>query len=168
MLTAERLREVLIYNPETGIFTWLVRARPGAEAGDVAGCIDRLGYRRIAIDGGQYKAHRLAWLYVCGAFPANGMDHINGDPADNRICNLREATQGENNQNTKSYRNSSSKYLGVSWHTLKKKWQAQITVNGKQHYLGYFANEEEAHSAYCAAKTELHTFNPAQRLNCEQ
>lgn len=163
MLTAKRLREVLSYYPDTGIFTWLVRARPGA-----AGCMDRLGYRRIMIDGVQYYAHRLAWLYIYGASPTNGIDHINGDPADNRICNLREATQAENNQNKRSKRNGSSKYLGVSWYKRTEKWQAHITVNGKQHFLGCFGTEEEAHSAYCAAKTELHTFNPVQRLNCEQ
>jgi hypothetical protein len=168
ILTAERLREVLSYDQETGIFTRLVSATNRVNVGDVAGYVHQSGYRLIRVDSGRYLAHRLAWLYVYGAFPADGMDHINGDRADNRICNLREATDAENNQNKISERSGTSKYLGVSWSKRDNKWRATIHVNRKQHYLGQFATEEEACAAYCAAKSELHTFNPVPRKTMEQ
>jgi len=168
ILTAERLREALSYDQETGIFTWLVSPNFRVKVGDAAGCGHHTGYRRIVIDGVSHQAHRLAWLYVQGYFPTNIMDHINGDRADNRIFNLREATDAENNQNKISSRNSTSKYLGVSWSKQRNKWLATIHVNRKQRYLGQFATEEEAYAAYCAAKAEFHAFNPAPRKPMEQ
>jgi len=162
-ITQDRLKQVLYYDPETGIFTWLVRPTNSVQIGDVAGSLTRKGYRQIMIDGVTYLAHRLAWLYATGTFPVDGMDHINGNPADNRIVNLREATGSENDQNRKSRRNSASKFVGVCWSKDCKKWEARICVNSKQRYLGQFATEEEAYVAYCAAKKSLHTFNPVPR-----
>lgn len=162
-LTQERLKQVLHYDHETGVFTWLVKSAKNIKAGDAAGCFASYGYRRIKINRVMYRAHRIAWLYVYGAFPAAGIDHINGNKADNRLANLREANQAENNQNRKSHRNGSSKYLGVCWSKTAKKWRAKIQANRKSYHLGYFVAEEGAHAAYCEAKLEHHRFNPVAR-----
>jgi hypothetical protein len=95
-LTAERLREILGYDPETGLFTRLVRTGR-IRAGEVAGTAHSRGYRSIVIDGRVYLSHRLAWLYVHGEWPPEQIDHINRNRADNRLVNLRAAKQSQNN-----------------------------------------------------------------------
>jgi len=97
-LTAERLREVVTYDPLTGIFRWRV-TRGCAKAGAVAGGPEKKGYLRISIDGRRFKAHRLAWLYVKGCWPVDQIDHENGRNADNRFDNLREANNPLNSAN---------------------------------------------------------------------
>lgn len=158
-VTVERLKELLDYDPMTGLFKWKVR-RKGVEAGDVAGAVNHEGYISIGIDNSVYKAHRLAWLYMFGRMPNGMMDHRNGDRADNRIENLREATPGQNSQNkhVASAKNKSSGLMGVSWSNDRNKFYARICVNGKVRALGRFDTAEEAHQAYLAAKRELHPF----------
>jgi hypothetical protein len=162
-LTQSRLKELLHYDPETGLFTWLVSTGRRVKVGDVAVSINGRGYRQIQIDGKNYLAHRLAFLWVTGSFPKDQVDHIDGDPANNRWSNLRECTNAENNQNRASRKNSSSKYVGVCWHKRDQKWVAHIRINGKPIHIGYFDTEEEAYQAYCKAKAEIHTFNPIPR-----
>jgi hypothetical protein len=150
MLTAERLRELLDYNPETGIFRWNVAAR----AGTVVGCLNR-GYRVIRVDRMLYRAHRLAWLHVYGCWPTDEIDHINGIKDDNRLANLREVTCAENQQNRRSARtDNKTGLLGVS--SSQGGFQAQIKVNCKLFFLGRFATAELAHAAYLEAKRRLH------------
>lgn len=101
--------------------------------------------------------HRL----VAKAFVPNpenkpSVDHIDGDPQNNMVTNLRFCTNAENLRNRGSYRGSSSKYVGVHWHTASGKWQAQITINGKNKHLGLFSDEEAAARAYDAAARKLH------------
>ena len=157
-LTQERLQELLSYDPETGIFTNL-KSRGRVKIGAVAGSKNPNGYIYIAIDSKKYRAHRLAWLYVHGNFPANQIDHINEVKDDNRIVNLRLATNLENHQNQSSPRtNNTSGYLGVIWDKFSGKWRARIKVNGKQKHLGCFDTGEEASEAYVTAKRELHPF----------
>ena len=156
-LTAERLREVLNYDAETGIFTWLARTRNRVAVGDVAGSPDRYGYLRIKIDGRIHSAHRLAWLYVHGEWPKDQLDHINGIRTDNRITNLREATNAENGHNRrKPHSNNTTGYLGVK--RDRGRFQALIRLDGKQRYLGLFDTPEAAHAAYLEAKRRLHPF----------
>jgi hypothetical protein len=144
-----RLREVLHYNPETGVFTWLVSAGR-VRAGDVAGSISNpRRYRNISIDGRKYLAHRLAWLHTTGEWPPVFMDHINGDTSDNRIANLRPATQTQNRANTRRASNNASGFKGVCWH--RRKWRAQLIVNGVLYHLGLFDTPEKAHAAYVTA-----------------
>ena len=159
MLTQVRLRELLSYDPATGVFVRLVRSR-GCRVGDVAGCRNKNGYVRITVDRKLYFAHRLAWLYVHGAWPVDGIDHINRDPSDNRLANLREATTAENLQNQRIPKNNTSGFIGVSWHHPAKKWQAYIKLNGKNRYLGHFTDPAEAYAAYREAKARLHAFHP--------
>ena len=161
-LTAERLREVLHYDPETGVFTWRVRAGH-AKIGDVAGGYDGRGYRVIGVDGALYRAHRLAWLYTTGAWPADQIDHINGARDDNRFANLREATHRENGQNRTAHPFNTSGHPGVCWHKAAQKWMAQIRTSQKHRYLGLFSTPEEAAAAYVEAKRRLHTFQPEIR-----
>lgn len=156
VLTAKRLREVVSYDPETGHFTWLVsrpRARIGGRAGGLGpGCG---GYWCITIDRRRYVAHRLAWLYMTGAWPRTEMiDHINRDRSDNRFANLREATRGQNQVNSGKPSNNSSGFKGVR--RRYGRWFAQIKKSGKHYHLGYFSTPEEAHRAYCTAAIKLH------------
>lgn len=156
-LTADRLREILAYDPETGVFTWKVRTANCVRVGDVAGSFDDKGYIKIKIDGRMHKAHRLAWLYVHGVWPKSGIDHVNSVRDDNRSANLREATQAENMQNERVSRsNNKTGFLGVA--PSYGKFQAQIWVGGKKMHIGTFDTPEEAHAAYLAAKREFHPF----------
>lgn len=161
-LTAERLRELLRYDPETGILSWRVdrgKCGIGSRAGDSAGWPDKKGYLRAKVDGNDFMCHRLAWLYVHGRWPAKQIDHINGVRDDNRIANLRECSAGENQQNQRNPRRcGTSGFLGVSFKKHCKKWAAKIKVCGKQKHIGYFSTPEEAHAAYLKAKAELHPF----------
>lgn len=162
-LTQSRLKELLHYNPDTGLFTWKVSLSKRVKVGDIAGTVKNPGYLRIRIDGKPYYAHRLAWLYVYGAWPKDQIDHINGERTDNRICNLREATNAENQQNRKKQINNVSGYPGVYWNKSGQKWQARIKINSKTKYLGLFETPEAGHHAYLAAKAELHKFQPIPR-----
>ena len=156
-LTAERLREVLDYCPDTGVFTWKIRSNRRVKVGDVAGALRHNGYIQIGIDGCLHRAHRLAWLYVTGESPPSEIDHINCVKNDNRIANLRLATSAENKQNqSKAQKRNKAGFLGVSPH--EGKFQAQIKVDGKKMHIGRFNTPEEAHAAYLEAKRRLHPF----------
>lgn len=157
-LTVERLKELLHYDPETGVFVWLrSRRRLGVTAGFLAH-----GYRKIKVGGVAYPAHRLAWLYMTGEWPDAQIDHINFFCSDNRWANLRAATPSQNN----AWRRSAigpSKFRGVSWHKAAEKWRAQIKVLGDKKHLGSFKSRTEAAAAYDAAAIEY--FGPFARTN---
>ena len=155
-LTAGRLRELLDYCPDTGVFTWKIRIS-NVKVGDVAGCLEKDGYLRIQIDSRLHFTHRLAWFYVTGEWPPDQIDHINGIRDDNRIANLRAATRSENGQNRrKPQANNTTGYLGVTRH--RGKFLAKIRLDGKRKHLGLFTTPEEAHVAYLEAKRRLHPF----------
>jgi len=163
MLTQERLKELLSYDPDTGIFVWRVR-KANIRAGTIAGTYF-IGYISIGIDKKRFLAHRLAFLYMNGSFPEKGfvVDHYDGNGSNNKFSNLRIVTYQINNQNKKSAnktKNRTSQFLGVAWHSRNKKWQAHITdKHGKIHYLGIFKEEEDARQAYIKAKRILHEGN---------
>jgi hypothetical protein len=144
MLTQERLKELLTYNPDTGEFRWSITPRSGVRAGAVAGNHGD-GCWRIRIDRVAYKAHRLAWLYVHGRWPGSEIDHVNGNPIDNRLCNLREAAHDQNLGNCKRRADNTSGRKGVARSSAKsERWRAHF----RGQYLGSFATKEEAHAAY--------------------
>lgn len=146
------LREWLRYDAETGFFYWIKTQNGKTNAGSPAGTICEKGYVKINYNKRPMLAHRLAWLFACGEDPGPmQIDHINCDRADNRICNLRLATNANNMQNTRKRGGTTSQYKGVSWQEAKGKWRADIRANGKQMYLGLFKDEHEAYLAYCAA-----------------
>lgn len=157
--SAERVRELLSYEPETGLFTRLVRTTNSNKVGDVVGTQHGNGYMKISVDGRQHYSHRLAWLYVHGDRPVDHIDHIDGNPSNNRIANLRAASRSQNMQNQrKAHSDSASGLLGVCWDKRYKKWKAQICIDRKQIYLGLFCEPELAHAAYVAAKRAHHDF----------
>lgn len=162
-LTAERLRELLDYDPATGRFTW--RSRSRSQGTEQAGHIERSGYRAIRIDNQPFKAHRLAWLYMTGGWPAQQIDHVNRIRGDNRFANLREASPIENAQN-KSNAPGSTGFVGVTWHEHAQRFSARIRVNKRRRHLGYFKCPRLASDAYQAARAALHPFGPEEGKTC--
>ena len=156
-VTQDRLKELLNYNSETGIFTWKVN-RGGRKIGSIAGA-KSLGYRNIMIDKISYQAHRLAWLFVYGKWPEKDLDHINLERDDNRICNLRVVSDSENKQNQKMYKTNTSGFKGVSWCKNRKKWIASICINYKTIPLGKFDDPKEASLAYLEGAKKYHKYN---------
>ena len=156
-LSQARLRELLHYDPDTGVFTWRVNVGSRAAAGGHPNCRDKNGYVLIRVDKRLYKAHRLAWLYVYGAWPAHGLDHINHIPSDNGIANLRDITHSQNMQNRGATKSSKSGIKGVYWSDYKHKWVAQIRLNYAHYRLGAYATKEAAAAAYKQAALKLHT-----------
>ena len=152
----EELRAMLDYDPETGVFTWKVKVRAHTVVGKEAGTPHSEGYRHIKIKGVPYFAHRLAWYYAYGVEPKEQIDHINGIKTDNRIGNLREASNQQNNRNVGKRKNNKTGYKGVCWNKEKKKFRASCSVNGKTLYLGYYDTSEEAHASYVAFAREHH------------
>jgi len=155
-LTAARLREVLNYDSLTGEFTYRIKRRK-CLAGSRAGCVDRAngGYHRIRLDYRMYLGHRLAWLHVHGEWPGM-IDHIDGNPSNNAIANLREATPAENNRNKRVARSKPGGIKGVYFIEKTGLWAAGITVDGVFHYLGHHETAEAARAAYNEAATRLH------------
>lgn len=157
-LTQERLREVLRYDPATGVFTWFTPGK-GRVVGATAGCVSKVGYIVIRVDCDLYQAHRLVMFYLTGKWPEHDVDHINGVRTDNSLDNLRNATRGENLQNQRSAKPfNRSGLLGVIWSNQAEKWIARVTHKGKQHHCGTFDTPEEAHAAYVAKKRQIHEF----------
>lgn len=152
-LDSTRLRELLSYDPTTGVFTWRVKVSRKTVVGGVAGSRMPQGYVVVQFYGVRQYAHRLAWCYVYGSWPTGVVDHINGTKDDNRIENLRDVTQRANTQNSTAPRRGNP-YLGVS--KKRNKWLAQISDHGKHVRVGLFNTPEEAHAAYVAAKRKLH------------
>lgn len=157
-LTAARLREVLKYDPVTGLFVNLVTRSNSSKAGQVIGALDNsTGYLKLGLDGKTYNLHRLAWLHVHGEWPEGQIDHINGIRSDNRFCNLRDVSQRVNLHNRRTPKpGSRSGLLGVYFHSHSGLWHATIVSIGKKHSLGYFKDKHEAHAAYLVAKRRLH------------
>jgi hypothetical protein len=159
MLTQERLKELLHYDQDTGVFTWLISPRNNVPIGGVAGRADRKGYIRISYQKTPYQAHWLAWFFVYNKWPDNEIDHINGNPSDNRISNLRDVTRKQNMENKKIYKNNKSGYSGVTWHSRDKKWQVRIGHYGKRISLGFFDDLNEAISVRIKAENKTYTHN---------
>lgn len=155
--SAERLRELLDYDPETGLFTWKEKRSSRALLGQVIGAEAKNEYVRVLVDGRRCLAHRLAWLHVHGAHPRRMIDHINGNKSDNRIANLREASARVNCENHhKARKDSKSGVMGVRYTERLGKWMALIKFNGKSRCLGHYPTPEEAHAVYLECKRFLH------------
>jgi hypothetical protein len=153
MLDQAKLKRLFRYEPETGNFVRLV-AVSSCRAGSIAGTIHPKGYVQIQIEGRLYKAHRLAWLYMTGGWPASLIDHRDLCPANNAWGNLREATRSQNGANKGKNSNNKSGFKGVHYDAQKGKWVAQIQTPGRKQYLGCFPTAELAHAAYAAAAVE--------------
>lgn len=157
VITAQRLREILSYDPETGLFVYRTQ-RGRSRAGSKAGTVQGDGRININLEGRVYRAHRLAWLYMTGEWPAQEIDHKDTDPGNNRWVNLRNTSSTVNKQNIQKAPNGKiySRLLGAHWCKQSRVWKSSIRVNKKRVYLGVFASEQEAHEAYIAAKRIVH------------
>lgn len=150
---------------QTGLLTWKVRPKEDFPSdwswkvwnkrfpGTVAGWNGDQGYKMVKLFGRQYQVHRIIWLIENGSLPSM-VDHINGDRSDNRIINLREVTITENNRNAKLRKDNKSGYVGVTWCKRKKKWRAQICVDGRDIHLGVFSDIKLAVKARLSAQKE--------------
>lgn len=155
MLTRRRLKELLIYDPRTGIFRWRVRRSGVPIAGMVAGSPGPKGHILITINGRKYKASRLAVFWMTGRWPRQQVDHRDTDPGNDRWKNLRLATNAENCRNRSRFRNNTTGFKGVSFHRLTGKYQAAIRKDYRRIHLGLFGSARAAHEAYKAAANEL-------------
>lgn len=154
ILSAKHLREILHYDPDTGLFTWRVYHGGRSKAGKPAGSTQwmRPGYsrRRIIIGRREYKANCLAWLYMTGEWPDRKVDHINTDPMDNRWVNLRLATSAQNQWNVGMRRNNTTGFTGVYYDKRRNKYRTELHV-----HLGRFDTAEEAYEVYRRAIIKL-------------
>lgn len=157
-LTTEQLRQCLDYDPESGLFRWRIKEQfNGVEPGRIAGHLKKSsGYVIIKIACRGYFAHQLAWLHYYGEWADSLLDHRNMTRSDNRISNLRKASNTNNQHNRRRLPSNKSGFKGVYWHKDSRKWCACITANRKRHFLGYFDRPDQAHNAYVQAATRLH------------
>lgn len=145
MLTQERLKQLLSYDPETGVFMRLISVRGMRKQ---LGSQHNNGYWQVCVDYKIYLAHRLAWLFMYGEFPHDQLDHINGDRLDNRVCNLRLVTNKQNHENLKLHKNNMSGWRGVHFCNREGKWIARVVHNQTTFYAGsYFSREDAAEAA---------------------
>jgi hypothetical protein len=143
MITQERLKDLLSYDPISGYFTWIV-TRGCRKAGSIAGGLGSNEYHYIRIDRITYLTHRLVWLYVYGEWPKDEIDHINHDRGDNRISNLRHINRYENQKNRPMQENNTSGVVGVCWDKDREKWRSNIKVNRKNIYIGRYDEMADA------------------------
>ncbi len=162
-LSAEILREILDYSPETGLFSRKVTVGSRGEIGRIVGSPHHGGYLYIWIGKYQYLVHRLAWLWMTGDWPDRQLDHINRDKSDNRWSNLRLATHGQNRQNSRAPKNNTSGYIGVSFVKATSKWHAYIRVNRQRVHLGFFGDRTTA--AACRNINAAYMYGDFARLN---
>lgn len=157
MLNQNKLKSILHYDPNTGIWSWLQKVNRSIIIGQEAGCLDNsTGYIRIRIDDNNYRANVLAWLYMTGEWPEEQIDHINRIKSDNTFINLREINQQQNSWNRGINKNNTSGYKGVYWDKTHNLWKSVIGVDKKYKSLGYFNNKHDAALAYNEAAIKYH------------
>lgn len=154
--TQARLKDVLHYEPSTGVFTWLKVTSNRIRIGDQAGSIRENGYRDIRFDGKAVRAHRLAWLYMTGEWPDGHLDHKNLKRDDNWWENLRPATRTQNNCNMSIRSDNKTGVKGICWNTEKRKWMVTISAAGVTKNLGCFKDFDLAKEVITSARNEMH------------
>jgi len=154
-LSVQELRSLIQYDPETGTLTWL-KKRGKKLPGDVAGSVNNLGYVQVTVNYQPHLAHRVAYALMIGQWPPQQIDHINGNPTDNRWENLRPSNQNENAWNQGPQKNNTSGHKGVHWVSANRNWRAMIGYRGQKISLGNFSTKEEAADAYARAAKKLH------------
>jgi hypothetical protein len=155
-LTVDRLRELLDYNPETGEFVWKVGRKGTKGKGSIAGNINKdTGYIHIGIDGKRYKAHRLAWYHHFGEWPRLEISHLDNVKVNNSITNLKDTNHSDNKHNDSAVRSDKTSELPRGVYPSGKGFKAQISLNGKEEYLGTFQTIAEASQAYISRKQEI-------------
>lgn len=173
-ITADVVREILEYDPETGRISWKTRSVEwfrgtvgrtpehacnhwnARHVGKSPGSTDTWGHIQIRLFGRLYAAHRLVWLHVTGKWPDDQIDHIDGNPANNAFSNLRLATNAQNSRNKRLSKSNSSGVKGVYWAKDRRKWGAAIRVNYRRIHLGFYEKIEDAEAAYAKASMQHH------------
>ena len=158
-LTQDLLQELFKYDPETGILSNRVDRGTTGKKGTPITCRDQYGYIKLGVNGKDYLAHRIIWLYVHGEFPPHQIDHINRDKGDNRISNLRAVTNQTNHRNKAIQSNNTSGSNGVYWCKRSKRWVGNIKLNGASKHLGSFKEKNDAIAAREKANIE-YGFHP--------
>lgn len=151
MTDQQRWAAAYTYNPDTGLFFHRGDKRGPIKNGAPAGARHAMGYLYLSLSGERKLGHRVAWLLTHGEWPEAMIDHVNGDPSDNRLCNLRAATSRENQRNKRCYKNNTSGIKGVSWDRSAGKWIARLKVPERYLHLGYFSEKGAAAAAYAEA-----------------
>jgi hypothetical protein len=168
VIEIDELKSGISYDPDTGILTWKRMENRRAlwndrHPGTAIGILDRDGYLHFKFRNQHFRVHRVAWALHHGCWPSKQLDHINGDRADNRISNLREADYLEQGQNRGLSIRNTSGFTGVTYNKRMRLWVANIRANGKKAYLGSAKSPEDAHALYLEAKRKLHGFQPLPR-----
>lgn len=156
MHSAEFLREVLQYDPETGVLTFKENRGSNKVKGKVAGFVRKDGYHFLSLQKKRYLGHRIIWAMMTGDWPENQIDHIDGVRSNNKWANLRAATPSQNNANHSVRIDSKIGLKGVQIHPDTGKWRARINIAGTTKHLGLFNTPEEAHAAFVAAASKVH------------
>lgn len=185
LLCPETIRSLLLYDPGTGKLTWERREpsmfidhgghSPEHQCSRWNGsfalteaftCLTNTGYKHGRIFGKGYLAHRVIWALWNGEWPNTDIDHRDRDKTNNRIDNLRLATKSLNGANMSHIQGGTSRFRGVCWSKVAKKWISYITHQQKRHYLGTFIDEVQAARAYDAAAKKA--FGPFANLNFQE
>ena len=155
MISQKELKEVLDYDPDTGMFRRKKSKRIDSVGKETGKCATSWGYRVIKLNGKVEKCHRRAFLWMTGSIPSN-IAHINNDRSDNRWINLRAVDNAQNTHNSKIRKDNASGVKGVSWCKTNKRWRAVIQSYGKIITIGYFPDLIGAELAVRKARTDLH------------
>lgn len=157
MTEIEKLKDIFLYDKESGLFTWKIKPNKRIQIGDVAGYTHKgTGYVRITFDGTSYRAHRLAWAFMTGSWPEKEIDHKDTNRVNNKWDNLRESTSQQNSFNRNTRSDNTSGVKGVYFIPKSNKWAGVIWLDGKRHYLGSFKTLEEATEVVVKERERLH------------
>ena len=161
-LTQSQLQSIFTYDPFTGVVTW-THGVSNMPANSIAGCTNQSGYKVVTVEGKSFRLQRVIWILMFGHIPDGFyVDHINGNKLDNRLQNLRLATNSQNQQNRPAPKNNTSGYRGVTWHKQANKWMARLCHNKRRITIGFY---DTPHEAYQAFKNEAkRLFTHADRL----
>jgi hypothetical protein len=153
MITQDQLKSIFHYDADTGVFT-----RKFSKNGVAPKPLAPSRYKLLKIDGVQYHAHRLAWLYMTGSIPSYFIDHINLDPSDNRFCNLREATPSQNKFNTRAMANNTTGFKNVIYRKARKWFEVKVMSKGRSYKVSNFKTAIDAAEFADLMRSELHGY----------
>ncbi len=147
MITQSQLKDAVQYDEDEGLFYWVKPTGKRVQPGQLAGSVNNHGRYVLGINGCAYLQSRLVWLFVHGSMPVGDIDHIDGDPTNNRLKNLRDVPHQENMKNMPRRLDNKSGHSGICWDKSRGKWRVQIDIDGMKTTIGRFADKENAVNA---------------------